>query len=66
MKENAFEWYTDLKLEVIDVWKQLERESLNQLYSTKHTIGMMELTNTKTMKMRANHELHKLMKSSES
>lgn len=50
MKKNAFEWYTNLELEVIDSQKQLERESMNQLYCTKHTISMMKFTNTKQPK----------------
>ena len=44
---NAFDWYTDLEPESIDSWEQLEREFLDQFYSTRHTVGMMELTNTK-------------------
>ena len=44
---NAIDWYTDLKPESIDSWEQLEREFLDQFYSTRHTVGMMELTNTK-------------------
>ncbi|KAA0065867.1 ty3-gypsy retrotransposon protein [Cucumis melo var. makuwa] len=47
LKENAFEWYTDLDSEVIDSWKQLENEFLNRFYSTRRTMSMMELTNTK-------------------
>ena len=29
LKENAFEWYTDLELESINSWDQLEKEFLN-------------------------------------
>ncbi|KAA0054033.1 ty3-gypsy retrotransposon protein [Cucumis melo var. makuwa] len=50
LKENAFEWYTDLELEVIDSWKQLEVEFLNHFYNTRCVISMMELTNTKQPK----------------
>ena len=50
MKENAFEWYTDLESEVIDNWEQLENEFLNRFYSTRRTVSMMELTNTRQRK----------------
>ncbi|TYK26751.1 retrotransposon gag protein [Cucumis melo var. makuwa] len=50
LKGNAFEWYTDLEPEVIDSWEQLEKEFLNRFYSTKRTVSMMELTNTKQRK----------------
>ena len=44
---NAYDWYTDLEPESIDSWEQLEKEFLNRFYSTRRTVGMMELTNTK-------------------
>ena len=47
LKGNAFEWYTDLESEVIDSWEQLEKEFFNRFYSTRRTVSMMELTNTK-------------------
>ncbi|KAA0033630.1 ty3-gypsy retrotransposon protein [Cucumis melo var. makuwa] len=50
LKGNAFEWYTDLELEVIDSWEQLEIEFLNRFYSTRRVVSMMELTNTKHRK----------------
>ncbi|KAA0062668.1 ty3-gypsy retrotransposon protein [Cucumis melo var. makuwa] len=50
LKGNAFEWYTDLEPKVIDSWKQLEMEFLNRFYSTRRTVSMMELTNTKQRK----------------
>ncbi|KAA0025726.1 ty3-gypsy retrotransposon protein [Cucumis melo var. makuwa] len=50
LKGNAFEWYTDLEPEVIDSWEQLEIEFLNQFYSTRRVVSMMELTNTKQRK----------------
>lgn len=50
LKGNAFDWYTDLEPESIDSWEQLEREFLNRFYSTRRTVGMMELTNTKQWK----------------
>ncbi|KAA0026179.1 ty3-gypsy retrotransposon protein [Cucumis melo var. makuwa] len=50
LKGNAFEWYTDLESEVIDSWEQLEKEFFNRFYSTRRTVSMMELTNTKQRK----------------
>ena len=47
LKGNAFDWYTDLELESIDSWEQLERVFLDRFYSTRHTMSMMELTNNK-------------------
>ncbi|TYK01577.1 ty3-gypsy retrotransposon protein [Cucumis melo var. makuwa] len=37
LKLNAFEWYTDLELEVIDSLEQLQNEFLNSFYSIRHT-----------------------------
>ncbi|TYK22415.1 ty3-gypsy retrotransposon protein [Cucumis melo var. makuwa] len=50
LKGNAFEWYTDLEPEVINMWEQLEKEFLNHLYSTICTVNMMKLTNTRQQK----------------
>ncbi|TYK04935.1 retrotransposon gag protein [Cucumis melo var. makuwa] len=50
LKGNAFEWYTDLDLTVIDGWEQLEIEFLNRFCSTRCVVSMMELTNTKQQK----------------
>lgn len=50
LKGNAFEWYTDLEPESIESWEQLEKEFLNRFYSTRRTVSMMELTNTKQRK----------------
>ncbi|CAL2256403.1 unnamed protein product [Prunus armeniaca] len=47
---NAFDWYTDLESESLDNWDQMEREFLNRFYSTRRTVSMMELTNTKQWK----------------
>ncbi|KAL6322748.1 hypothetical protein AAG906_018629 [Vitis piasezkii] len=41
---------TDLALEFIDSWDKMEREFLNHFYSTRRTVSMMELTNTKQWK----------------
>ncbi|KAL6345089.1 hypothetical protein AAG906_013572 [Vitis piasezkii] len=40
----------DLAPECIDSWDQMEREFLNCFYSTRRTVSMMELTNTKQWK----------------
>ncbi|XP_038876523.1 uncharacterized protein LOC120068954 [Benincasa hispida] len=50
LKGNAFHWYIDLEPEVIDSWEQLEREFLNRFYSTRRTVSMMKLTNSKQRK----------------
>ena len=50
LKGNVFDWNTDLQLESIDNWEQLEREFLNRFYSTRRTVGIMELTNIKKWK----------------
>ena len=50
LKGNAFDWYTNLEPKSIDSWEQLAREFLNRFYSTRHTVSMMELTNTKQWK----------------
>ncbi|KAM1520041.1 hypothetical protein ACFX1Z_022778 [Malus domestica] len=41
LKENAFEWYTDLEPESINSWEQLKREFLNRFYSTHRTVSML-------------------------
>ncbi|XP_068309711.1 uncharacterized protein [Pyrus communis] len=50
LKGNAFDWYTDLELESINSWDQLEREFLNRFYSTCRTVSILELTSTKQWK----------------
>ncbi|KAM2134381.1 hypothetical protein ACFX1R_004398 [Malus domestica] len=50
LKGNAFEWYTDLEPESINNCEQLEREFLNRFYSTRRTVSMLKLTNTKQWK----------------
>ncbi|KAA0046569.1 ty3-gypsy retrotransposon protein [Cucumis melo var. makuwa] len=50
LKENAFEWYADLELEVINDWEQLKKEFFNRFYSTRRVVSMMESTNTKQLK----------------
>ncbi|KAH6782090.1 hypothetical protein C2S51_007383 [Perilla frutescens var. frutescens] len=47
LKGNAFDWYTDLEPNWIDSWGQLENEFLNRFYSTRRTVSMVELTNTR-------------------
>ena len=50
LKGNAFDWYTDLEPNSIDSWEQLEHEFLNRFYSTRRTVSMVELTNTRQRK----------------
>ncbi|PIN00867.1 hypothetical protein CDL12_26634 [Handroanthus impetiginosus] len=50
LKGNAFNWYIDLEPESIDSWDEMEREFLNRFYSTRRTVSMIELTNTKQWK----------------
>nr|XP_011468706.1 PREDICTED: uncharacterized protein LOC105352760 [Fragaria vesca subsp. vesca] len=47
LRGTAFEWFTDLELESIDNWEQMENEFLNRFFSTRHMVSMLELTNTK-------------------
>ncbi|KAL0439781.1 UNVERIFIED_CONTAM: hypothetical protein Slati_2461100 [Sesamum latifolium] len=35
LKDNAFDWYTDLEASSIDAWEQLEQEFLNRFYITR-------------------------------
>ncbi|KAL0411798.1 UNVERIFIED_CONTAM: hypothetical protein Slati_3769500 [Sesamum latifolium] len=50
LKDNAFDWYTDLEAGSIDGWEQLEQEFLNRFYSTRRTVSMVELTNSRQWK----------------
>ncbi|KAK4385648.1 hypothetical protein Sango_2688800 [Sesamum angolense] len=50
LKSNAFDWYTDLEASSIDGWEQLEQEFLNRFYSTRRTISMVEITNSRQWK----------------
>ncbi|KAK2978404.1 hypothetical protein RJ640_027467 [Escallonia rubra] len=50
LKGNAFDWYTDIEPESIDCWETMEREFLNRFYSTRRSVSMMELTNTRQWK----------------
>ncbi|KAL0442178.1 UNVERIFIED_CONTAM: hypothetical protein Sradi_0156700 [Sesamum radiatum] len=47
LKGNAFDWYTNLEVGSIDGWEQLEQEFLNYFYSTRRTVSMVELTNSR-------------------
>ena len=47
LKGNAFDWYTDLEPKSINTWEQLQREFLDRFYSTRCTVSMMEITDTK-------------------
>ncbi|WMV56017.1 hypothetical protein MTR67_049402, partial [Solanum verrucosum] len=44
LRENAFDWYTDLEPNFIACWERLEQEFLNRFYSTRRVISMIELT----------------------
>ena len=50
LKGNAFDWNTNLAPSFIDSWNQMEQEFLNHFYSTRRTISMIELTNSKQCK----------------
>ncbi|KAL0456117.1 UNVERIFIED_CONTAM: hypothetical protein Slati_0950900 [Sesamum latifolium] len=50
LKGNAFDWYTDLEAGSIDGWEQLEQEFLNRFYSTRRTVSMVELINSRQWK----------------
>ncbi|GKU96286.1 hypothetical protein SLEP1_g9534 [Rubroshorea leprosula] len=50
LEDAAFEWYTDFPAGSVDSWDQLEREFLTRFYSTKRTISLPELANTKQKK----------------
>ena len=50
IKGNAFDWYIDLKPNSINSWDQLEQQFLNYLYSTRCTVSMVELSNSKQRK----------------
>ncbi|KAL0291273.1 UNVERIFIED_CONTAM: hypothetical protein Scaly_2643900 [Sesamum calycinum] len=50
LKGNAFDWYTDLEAGSINGWEQLEQEFLNRFYSTRRTVSMVELTNSRQWK----------------
>ncbi|GKU92218.1 hypothetical protein SLEP1_g5977 [Rubroshorea leprosula] len=50
LEDAAFEWYIDLPARSVDSWNQLEREFLTRFYSTKGTVSLPELANTKQKK----------------
>ncbi|KAK4381655.1 hypothetical protein Sango_2946600 [Sesamum angolense] len=50
LKVNAFDWYTDLEAGSIDRWEHLEQEFLYRFYSTRQTVSMVELTNSRQWK----------------
>ncbi|KAF3659912.1 putative serine carboxypeptidase-like 19-like [Capsicum annuum] len=53
LNRNTFDWYTNLEPNSIDSWEQLEHELLNQFYSTRYTVSMIELTNTRQRKYKS-------------
>ncbi|KAK4384041.1 hypothetical protein Sango_3097400 [Sesamum angolense] len=50
LKNNAFDWYTDLEAGSINGWEHLEQEFLNRFYNTWRTVSMVELTNSRQWK----------------
>ncbi|KAL0405956.1 UNVERIFIED_CONTAM: hypothetical protein Slati_3909500 [Sesamum latifolium] len=50
LKGNAFDWYTDLEAGSSYGWEQLEQEFLNRFYSTRRTVSMVELKNSRQWK----------------
>lgn len=50
LKGNAFDWYTDIKPGSIDSWMQLKQDFLNHFYSTRRTVSMAKLSNTRQWK----------------
>ncbi|KAK3041203.1 hypothetical protein RJ639_028463 [Escallonia herrerae] len=50
LRGNAFDWYIDIEPESIDYWEAMEREFLNRFYSTRRSVSMMELKNTRQWK----------------
>ncbi|KAK3000881.1 hypothetical protein RJ639_022427 [Escallonia herrerae] len=48
--KKCVDWYIDIEPESIDYWEAMEREFLNRFYSTRRSVSMMELTNTKQWK----------------
>ncbi|KAL0308922.1 UNVERIFIED_CONTAM: hypothetical protein Sradi_5834500 [Sesamum radiatum] len=50
LKGSAFDWYTDMEADSINVWEQLEQEYLNRFYNTRRTVSMVELTNSRQWK----------------
>jgi len=58
LKGITFNWYTDLELQSVNSWGQIEQEFLNRFYGTQRTISMIELTNTRKMEGRASVGLH--------
>ncbi|KAL0448423.1 UNVERIFIED_CONTAM: hypothetical protein Slati_1398700 [Sesamum latifolium] len=47
LKENAFDWYTNLEAGSIDGWEQLEQEFLYRFYNTRRIVSIVELTNSR-------------------
>ncbi|KAL0309097.1 UNVERIFIED_CONTAM: hypothetical protein Sradi_5852000 [Sesamum radiatum] len=50
LKKNAFGWYIDLESESINGWDEIEKKFLNRFYSTRRTVSMVELANTRQWK----------------
>lgn len=50
LQGNAFDWYMDLEVGSIDDWEQLEHKFLNLFYSTRRSVSIIELKNTRQLK----------------
>ncbi|KAL0446043.1 UNVERIFIED_CONTAM: hypothetical protein Slati_1732200 [Sesamum latifolium] len=50
LKGNAFDWYVDLEPKSIDGWDKMKRKFLSRFCSTRQTVSMVELTNTRQWK----------------
>ncbi|KAK2986704.1 hypothetical protein RJ640_010929 [Escallonia rubra] len=50
LKGNVFDWNTDIEPDSINCWEAMEREFLNWFYSSRRSVSMMELTNTRQWK----------------
>ncbi|WMV33645.1 hypothetical protein MTR67_027030 [Solanum verrucosum] len=44
LRENAFDWCTDLEPNSIDCWERLKQEFLNRFNSTRRVVSIIELT----------------------
>ena len=53
LRENVFDWYTNLEPKSIDSWERLEQQLLNHFYNTRRVISMLELTKAR----QGEHEL---------
>ncbi|KAL0445928.1 UNVERIFIED_CONTAM: hypothetical protein Slati_1720700 [Sesamum latifolium] len=50
LKGDAFDWYVDLEPASIDSWDEIKKKFLSRFDSTRRTVSMVELTNTRQWK----------------